>query len=92
MKTIFAFPGCFTPPTYGQFQVAAAVAEIFPEVVIVCSTNKEKDGTRWFSEEECKAMWKHYALPENICVKTFAEYSKEKINFKKLVMIRGIRN
>jgi pantetheine-phosphate adenylyltransferase len=92
MKTIFAYPGCFTPPTYGHFEIAKRSAEIFPEIVIVCSTNKKKDGTRWFSEEECKKMWENYELPKNVSVKTFTEYSREKIDFKHLVMIRGIRN
>jgi pantetheine-phosphate adenylyltransferase len=92
MKTNFVYPGCFTPPTYGHFQIAKRAAKIFPEITVVCSTNKEKDGTRWFSEEECKTMWENYSLPKNVFVKTFTEYSQEKIDFKSIVMIRGIRN
>ena len=92
MKANFVYPGCFTPPTYGHFQIAKRAAEIFPQITIVCSTNKEKDGTRWFSEEACKEMWSNYALPRNVAVKTFAEYSAEKIDFRSIVMIRGIRD
>lgn len=86
------YPGCFTPPTYGHFYIAKKAAEIFENVTIICSTNKEKDKTRWFSEEECKLMWQHYPLAQNISIKTFAEYVKFKTDHNKVIMVRGIRN
>lgn len=92
MKTIFAYPGSFTPPTFGHLEIVLRAAEIFPEVVIVCSTNEKKGLERWFSEDECKALWNCYTLPSNVFVKTFSEYSLEKIDFGGVVMIRGIRD
>ena len=92
MKKNFIYPGCFAPPTFGHFQIATRAAEIFPNITIICSTNKEKEMTRWFSEEECRAMWNCYNLPKNVSVKTFTEYSLEKVKPKSIVMIRGIRN
>ncbi|MFA5986650.1 MAG: adenylyltransferase/cytidyltransferase family protein [Parcubacteria group bacterium] len=92
MKTTAVYPGCFTPPTHGHFQIAKRSAEIFPEVTIICSTNEAKNGTRWFSEEECKTMWQHYPLPKNVLIKTFAEYSQEYVDLSRIIMIRGIRD
>ncbi|MFA5993443.1 MAG: adenylyltransferase/cytidyltransferase family protein [Parcubacteria group bacterium] len=92
MKNVFVYPGCFTPPTRGHFRIVERAAEIFPEIIIVCSTNPEKDRTRWFSEEECKMMWQHYPMPSNVCVKTFTEYSQESADFANIVMIRGVRD
>ena len=92
MKPIFVYPGCFAPPTIGHFRLAVRASEVCPELTIVCSTNKEKDGTRWYSEEECKVMWQHYHLPANVKVKTFTEYAQENFDFKHIVMVRGVRD
>ena len=92
MEKIFAYPGSFTPPTYGHFEVVRRAAEIFPEVVIICSTNEKKGAKRWFSEEECCALWQQYALPQNVRAKTFTNYAKEKVDPGRIVMIRGIRD
>ena len=92
MKKNFIYPGCFDPPTFGHFQIVTRAAEIFPSITIVCSANKEKEMIRWFSEEECKAMWQYYDLPKNVSVKTFTEYSLKDIAPENIVMIRGIRD
>lgn len=89
-KGQFIFPGVFSPPTYGHFAIVKEASRILPKVTIVCSTNEEKDKTRWFSEEECVAMWKYYDLSDNVDVITF-EDSKGRFNFSDVVMIRGIR-
>lgn len=92
MEPIFVYPGCFTPPTKGHFRIVTRAAEVFPKVHVICSTNEKKSETRWFSEEECKAMWKNYPLPENIEVETFSAFMKRKVDTSRIVMIRGIRN
>lgn len=91
-NAIAVYPGCFTPPTYGHFHIAQKAAEIFEEVTIVCSTNKEKNETRWFSEEECKLLWQHYPLSQNVSVRTFTEQMEIHKDYSKIIMIRGIRD
>lgn len=86
----FIFPGVFSPPTYGHFAIVKEVSRIFPELTIICSTNEEKDKTRWFSEEKCVEMWRHYDLPDNVSVITFEE-SRGGFDFSDVVMVRGIR-
>ena len=93
MEPTYIYPGSFCPPTYGHLRVVERAAEIFPEVIILCSTNDEKGATRWFSEVECEEMWKNYPLPENVSVRSFSRGgSREKLDPKSIVMIRGIRN
>ncbi len=90
MKGQFIFPGVFSPPTYGHFAIVKEAIKILSEITIVCSTNKEKDKTRWFSEKECVDMWQYYDLPCNVKVATFAQ-ALGKFDFSKVVMIRGVR-
>lgn len=90
MKPYFVYPGCFTPPTFGHARIAARAAEIFPHVTIICSTNEEKNATRWFTEAECKDMWKAYSLPNNISMELLSDQKeKDLLNY---VIIRGIRD
>jgi len=91
MKTQYVYPGSFCPPTYGHLAILKRAAEFLPEVVVVCSENRDKVD-RWFSPEVCKEMWKTYALPENVRITTFDEFVRENnVNGANLVMIRGIR-
>lgn len=90
-KPIYAYPGSFCPPTYGHVHIAIKAAELFPEVVVVCSNNESKT-ERWFTEEECVAMWSAYSLPSNIRVVTFARFLAEANDPSDIVMIRGIRD
>ena len=87
----FIFPGSFCPPTYGHVDIAKRAAEIFPEVVVVCSRNPQKQGN-WFSAEDCAKMWQAYDLPANIQITTLEKMMNQKTDFSELVMIRGIRN
>jgi len=91
MEPIYVYPGSFCPPTYGHLEIVRKAAEIFPEVVVICSVNPGKEKI-WFTPEKCKEMWKTYNLPGNAKVETFDDFSKEKVNPSQLVMIRGIRN
>ncbi len=89
-KPLFCFPGSFCPPTYGHLHIIETVAKLFPEVVIVNSTNADKND-RWFSEEECKALWSHYTLPANVRLTTLGTLHEVAPSFSDIVMIRGIR-
>lgn len=91
MKREYVYPGTFAPPTYGHVRIVEKAADVFPSVTVLCSHNAEKNG-RWFDEETCKAMWASYALPGNVRVVTFKEFSRELRSDSKIVMIRGVRN
>lgn len=91
MKSVYVYPGSFCPPTYGHLEIAKKAAKIFPEIIIVCSTNPEKKNP-WFTAKECKEMWLSYNLPVNVTVKTLDELSQEEIRAGNLVMIRGVRD
>lgn len=92
MKAVFVFPGTFCPPTYGHVEIAKKASAICGEVLIVCSLNEDKEKI-WFTQEECKEMWKTYGLCKDIKVKTFGELKgKEYAKKAPVVMIRGIRD
>ena len=90
METRYLFPGNFSPPTYGHFNIVKRASELFPSVTIVCSENKNKQD-KLFTQEEAVTLWKYYNLPDNVSVITFDEL-KNTIDSKNIVMIRGIRN
>lgn len=89
MDPIYVYAGSFCPPTYGHLRIAVKAAELFPKLLILCSTNPEKD-SRWFSEDECKGMWQSYHLPANVETATYSEFARN-LNPKNVVLIRGIR-
>lgn len=91
MESNCVYPGSFTPPTYGHLKIIERAAGIFPAVTIICSTNPDKGGKRWFSEEECRAMWQHYRLPANVTVETLTTFRAKRIPAERIVMIRGVR-
>jgi pantetheine-phosphate adenylyltransferase len=88
MKSIVVFPGTFSPPTYGHAAIATRAAEIFGRLVVVCSTNRTKNG-RLFSEKECVKLWQSYALPRTVKVMTLAEF---RADTRKIIMVRGMRD
>lgn len=90
MKPTYVYPGSFDPPTYGHLHVVKKAAELFSEVVIVCSMNANKS-QQWFTAEEAKVLWQTYDLPTNVRVTTLGEIGREVKNFSEVVMIRGIR-
>lgn len=90
MKPIYVYAGSFCPPTYGHLNILLKVAEIFPEVVVVCSVNPNKNGN-WFTPEECCRLWQGYDLPANVRITTLSEMSKQQTSFDNIVLIRGIR-
>lgn len=90
MKPIFVYAGSFCPPTYGHLNILRKSAELFPEVVVVCSVNPNKNGN-WFTPEECAQLWQSYDLPTNARITTLSDMSKQQTNFDNIVLIRGIR-
>jgi len=90
MKTLFVYPGSFSPPTYGHLCIVKQAATITPELIIICSTNEDKNNI--FTEEESVTLWQAYKLPPNVRVLTFASFLAEGINPKNIVMVRGIRD
>ncbi|MCX6744260.1 MAG: adenylyltransferase/cytidyltransferase family protein [Candidatus Parcubacteria bacterium] len=91
MKPIYVYPGSFDPPTFGHLHLVMKAAELFPEVIVVCSVNGNKR-KQWFTPDEAKIMWQTYDLRANVKVKTLEEIGKEVKDFSEVVMIRGIRN
>ncbi len=91
MEPIYVYPGSFCPPTWGHQWLVRQAAEIFPEVIIICSTNPDKQ-QRLFSEAECQALWRTYDLPPNVLVTTLTDFTATKPDYSQLVIIRGIRD
>lgn len=90
-ETIYLYPGTFCPPTEGHRQIAEKMAKICQELNIICSVNTDKGGGNIFTPEECKGLWGYYNLPQNVRVYTLDEFLKRKIDFRKVVMVRGVR-
>lgn len=91
MKTIYAYPGSFCPPTYGHLAILKKAASIFEEVIVICSKNPDKN-QNWFSPEKCQELWLAYELPTNVKVTTIDKFINEKEVDSQIVMIRGIRD
>jgi pantetheine-phosphate adenylyltransferase len=92
MKTIYAYPGSFCPPTFGHLSIVKRAAEFLPEVIVVCSENSNKSG-QWFSPQKCKELWKTYELPRNVKISTLGEFlSYSDPKNTNIVLIRGIRD
>jgi pantetheine-phosphate adenylyltransferase len=89
---LFIYPGSFNPPSYGHYNIAKTFVEQYEQpLIILCSENHNKENV-WFTQEECKKMWKTYDLPENIKVMTLKEFKNTSFNKKNIVMVRGLRN
>lgn len=91
MRLNYIFPGTFSPPTCGHVDIVWQAAKIFPKITIICSQNRDK-GKAYFSQNECKELWKTYNLPKKVKIFTFDELQSMKIDYSKVVMIRGIRD
>jgi len=91
MKTIYVYPGTFSPPTFGHLDIARQAAAILPELIILCSKNPDKEES-WFTPEECCSLWKAYDLPDNVKIMTLSEFQSLSIKSKNIVIIRGLRN
>lgn len=92
MEPNIVYPGTFSPPTYGHYRIVRRAAELFPKLVILCSSNPEKVDGRWFSQEQCREMWNSYDLPENVTVETLEERNGKGDARDHVVMVRGIRD
>lgn len=93
----FIFPGTFSPPTLGHLHVVKKIAEVVPQLTIVCSINPDKEA--WFTPEECKTLWSSYAIPNNVGVTTIEAFKRAKQQLKqqlwqpeRIVIVRGIRD
>ena len=93
----FIFPGTLSPPTLGHLHVVKKIAEVVPQLTIVCSKNPDKEA--WFTPEECKTLWSSYAIPNNVGVTTIEAFTRAKQQLKqqlwqpeRIVIVRGIRD
>lgn len=84
------FPGSFNPPTYGHLEILRKACEIFTEVIVVCSTNPNKEYQ--IKPEDRVMLWKSYDLPANCQVLTFEQAVSEMIPGESKTMVRGLRN
>lgn len=96
MDSICAYPGTFDPPHKGHLRLVRRAARLYEHMrlLVVCSVNDEKTGkdSPWFTPEECRDLWEHYDLPDNVEIVTLQEFLGEVDDPKKVVMIRGVRN
>lgn len=92
MGIIYVYPGTFFPPTFGHLEIVKKAALLFGELYVVCSENPDKAGKTMFTPEECAKLWSFYALPENVRVVTLKELTGAGIDFKNVVMVRGVRD
>lgn len=83
------YPGSFCPPTLGHAEIARRAAEVFENLVILCSTNNEKSD-RWFTETACARMWQGYDLPKNAIVDVMGDPARHAFA-KPIIMVRGLR-
>jgi len=90
MKPIYVYPGTFSPPTFGHLSVVRQAASLFPELIILCSNNPDKNDV-WFDPIVCKELWHSYPLPSNVTVMTPAEFKAHSFNLGAIVLIRGLR-
>lgn len=91
MKPKYVYPASFCPPTFGHLYIVARAAELFPELILICSRNPEKNHV-WFTPEENKRLWATYELPPNVKVKTFEELSASHLDMSSIIMVRGVRD
>jgi pantetheine-phosphate adenylyltransferase len=91
MKPVYVYPGTFSPPTFGHLSIVRQAAAIFSEVIILCSENPKKEKA-WFTPEECKELWKTYALPKNVKTMTQEEFKLLSVKSADLIIVRGLRN
>jgi pantetheine-phosphate adenylyltransferase len=91
MKPTYVYPGTFSPPTFGHLSIVCQAAVIFPELIILCSSNSEKKDV-WFSPDECKVLWATYALPKNVIIMTQTEFKSLSVKNSDITIIRGLRN
>ena len=91
MKSVYIYPGSFCPPTFGHLHVVQKAAEICDHLIILCSVNENKGG-QLFSPEECAELWQAYNLPKGTEVTTLEKIRAKEIDFRQIVMVRGIRD
>ncbi|QQS60353.1 adenylyltransferase/cytidyltransferase family protein [Candidatus Falkowbacteria bacterium] len=90
MKTVYIYPGIFSPPTFGHLNIVRQTAAIVPELIVLCSKNPEKPDP-WFAPEECKILWLTYSLPKNVSLMTLTEFLRLQIKAEQIVIVRGLR-
>ena len=91
MEAVYVYAGTFAPPTRGHLSIIRQAAAILPAVLVVCSENPNKTD-RWFTSEECQAMFAGYLLPKNVTVLTLAEFKQLSPRKSAIVLIRGLRD
>jgi phosphopantetheine adenylyltransferase len=66
--------------------------DLFGQILILCSANADKEGKVLFTPEECRDLWLSYDLPFGARVVTYDEMVDAGIDFREVVMVRGIRD
>ena len=84
-------PGAYCLAHLGHAVIIRKIAEDFGEVTVICSENKEKKNSRWFTPEECKEAIRAYDFGANVTIVTLAEFMKTYTPGQDIVIARGIR-
>lgn len=90
--SVYVYPGTFSPPHRGHLEIVWRCYEEFGQLYVVCSQNPEKEGQVLFTPEECKMFWQTYDLPEGVQIVTLSELQDIIVDFKKIIMVRGVRD
>lgn len=94
-----AYPGTFSPPHFGHLRLLEEAARTLAALgggagtvrfYVVCSANPSKDEPM-FTPEECVRLWHCYDLPAGVEVVTYAELVGLGLDFKEVLMVRGVR-
>ncbi|MEI6379215.1 MAG: adenylyltransferase/cytidyltransferase family protein [Candidatus Falkowbacteria bacterium] len=91
MEAVYVYAGTFAPPTRGHISIIRQAAAILPALLVVCSENPNKTD-KWFTPDQCKAMFAGYSLPRNVTVLTLAEFKQLSPRKSSIVLIRGLRD
>jgi pantetheine-phosphate adenylyltransferase len=91
-RFVWVFPGSYVPPTEGHVALALRALEICGRLIVLCSSNPSKAGEIIFTPQECKEFWQTYELPEGVRVMTYDELEQSGIDFRQVVMVRGVRD
>lgn len=91
-KTMYIYPGTFSPPTYGHLDLVRRAVEAVGELTIICSCNPNKP-SNWFAPEEAVELWLSYDLDySKVRVVTLEQFALEAHDLGQVVVVRGIRD
>jgi pantetheine-phosphate adenylyltransferase len=94
---IGVYAGSFDPPTFGHINIIGQALQVFPQVEVVVTINKDKN--RYLAQKESEALFKEMFIREprlsvDCCPKDeyLANYAVSKFGKSNCCLVRGIRD